>query len=87
VTAPEASTYPTVPCDRNIAGNSSTGEPDIENLIKTPRIYSVPYFNWGIGAFGGRLSALKPPVATGLTCDSHGGRQIVCSFHVCQDQP
>jgi len=44
------------------------GRLDIENLIKTPMICSVPYFGLGglVFCLGG-LSATKSPVATGLS--------------------
>jgi len=43
---------------------------DIESLMKAPMLYSVSYFNLGVGALFGGLSPPKAPrrVATGLVC-------------------
>jgi len=45
---------------------------DIENLIKSPLIYSDSYFDLGVlGTLFGGLSSPKSPVATGLSLGVH----------------
>jgi len=42
------------------------GGVDIEILIRTPLIYGISYFNWGLDVLFGGTKPTKAPVATGL---------------------